>query len=305
MKLSAALVGVVFLLAGGHAVGATHCEDSRQMSSPDAVVSACTAEIQKNIGPRIDIAIDYVIRSHAFALKGDKDRAMADLNQALVVSPYLWEALTNRAVYYSNSGQLDLALKDYNDAILFHADNPDTYLNRAIVYSNLGQLDHAIADAEEAARRNPKYLKAHMFLVEIYLTAGKSEAAMNESAAALAAGAKPAALLNIRCWGRAVAGREPKLALEDCNQALLLAPNTASYLDSRGLVDLRLDDFEGAIQDYSAALATNPSLPTSLYGRSLAKRRKGDIAGANADAESAVKLDQRVAARFAGWGLTP
>ncbi len=57
-----------------------------------------------------------------------------------------------------------------------------------------------------------------------------------------------------------MAGLEPRLALADCNQALTLAPGNPSYLDSRGLVDLRLGDFDGAIKDYSTALAAMPSL---------------------------------------------
>ncbi len=305
MKLSAACAGVVLLLAAGQAAGATHCEDSHQMSSPDAVIAACTSEIQKNLGPRIDIAADYVIRSHALTQKGDKVRAIEDLNQALEVSPYYWEALVNRAVYYTNSGELELALKDYNDAILFHADVPEAYLYRAVVYDRKGDLDHAITDANEAVRRNPKYIEAHLFLMDRYVSAGRPDASIAEANAALALGAKPDRVFNSRCWARAVAGLEPKLALADCDQALTLAPGNPSYLDSRGLVDLRLGDFDGAIKDYDAALAGNAQQPTSLYGRSLAERRKGDTAGADADAAAAAAMDKGVAARFDGWGLKP
>ena len=305
MKLSAALAGVVLLLGAGQAAGAAHCEDSRQMSSPDAVIAACTSEIQKNLGPSIDIAADYVIRSHALTQKGDKARAIEDLNQAVEVSPYYWEALVNRAVYYTNSGELDLALKDYNDAILFHADIPEAYLYRAVVYDKKGDLDRAIADAAEAIRRNPKYVQARLFLMDRYVSAGRPGDSIAEASAALALGAKPDRVFNSRCWARAVAGLEPRLALADCNQALTLAPGNPSYLDSRGLVDLRLGDFDGAIKDYSTALAAMPSLAASLYGRSIARRRKGDVAGADADASAATAMDNSVAAQFDRWGLRP
>ena len=303
MKPLAAVVLAISVLVAGSARAAP-CVDLPHMSYPDAVITACTVEIQLSRS-RVDVATAYTVRSHAYALKGDKDRALVDLNQALAVDPYLWTALVNRAVFYSQAGQLDLALKDYDDAILFHADVPEAYLDRAIAYDKKGEPDRAIADANEAIRRSPKFLPAHLFLVDHYLAAGKLEAADQETAAALALGAKPAALFNSRCWARAVAGREPKLALSDCNQALALAPNTASYLDSRGLVDLRIPDSDAAIKDYSAALAANPNQPTSLYGRSLAKRRKGDVAGADADAAAATAMDKTVGDQFARWGLNP
>ncbi len=304
MKLPAIVVCAISLLAARQALGA-RCVDEVHTKSPDAVITACTAEIQKGVGARIDLSTDYIARSHAYSQKGDRERALSDLNQALVISPYFWGALVNRAILYTNEGQLDLALKDYNDAIIFNSNIPEAYLYRAVVYDKKGDLDHAIADAAEAVRRNPKYLAAHLFLVDHYLTAGKPEASTQEATAALALGAKPASLLNGRCWTRAVAGIEPKLALADCDQALALAPNNASYLDSRGLVDLRLDDFDAAIKDYSAALAGNPDQPTSLYGRSLARRRKGDTTGADVDAASAIAMDKSVAAEFASWGLKP
>ena len=43
------------------------------------------------------------------------------------------------------------------------------------------------------------------------------------------------------CWAKAIAGVALGSALADCNAALAKAPNVAGYLDSRGLVLLRLD----------------------------------------------------------------
>lgn len=76
-------------------------------------------------------------------------------------------------------------------------------------------------------------------------------------------------------------------------------------LDSRGLVYLRLGNFEAAIHDYDDALHADPSMPTSLYGRGLAKLRSGETAQGQADLAAAKKLDSGIAKLFADMGLAP
>ncbi len=69
MKLPAVLACAVSVLAAGQALGA-RCVDDPHMKSPDAVIAACTAEIQKGVGARVDLSTDYVARSHAYSQKG-------------------------------------------------------------------------------------------------------------------------------------------------------------------------------------------------------------------------------------------
>ncbi len=303
MKWSAATALVISLLVAGYAHAAP-CVDLPHMSHPDAVITACTAEIQLSRA-RVDVATAYTVRSHAYALNGNKEQALADLNQALAIAPYFWGALVNRAVFYTNAGQLDLALKDYNDAILFHADIPEAYLYRAVIYSKKGDLDHALADVNEALRRNPKYIAAYLFRADRDLDMGRSDFAITDATSALSLDAKSAQALNIRCWVRAVSGQELKSALADCDRAVALAPREPGYLDSRGLVELRLGDWDGAIRDYTSAVRLSAMMPTSLYGRGVAERRKGDLSAAQADTSAATAMDKRVAAQFASWGLNP
>ena len=52
-------------------------------------------------------------------------------------------------------------------------------------------------------------------------------------------------------------------------------PDTAAFLDSRGLVRLRMGDLDKSIADYDAALKLQPHSAWSLYGRGLAKGKKG------------------------------
>jgi tetratricopeptide (TPR) repeat protein len=108
---------------------------------------------------------------------------------------------------------------------------------------------------------------------------------------------------NNRCCDRAVLGRLEE-TLADCNEALRLAPDDPTTLDSRGFTYLKFGRFEQAIADYDAALGHNPRDPGSLYGRGLARlRSQNDPEGGRADPAAAKMLDPNVAAEFARYGL--
>ena len=111
--------------------------------------------------------------------------------------------------------------------------------------------------------------------------------------------------LNSRCWVRALAAEELEQALLDCNAALRMKPNTAQFLDSRGLVYLRQGNYDKAIADYDAALHLQPKNAWSLYGRGLAKSHKGLGAEAQSDIAAATALEPGIAERARQFGLAP
>jgi tetratricopeptide (TPR) repeat protein len=84
-----------------------------------------------------------------------------------------------------------------------------------------------------------------------------------------------------------------------------MKPNTAAFLDSRGLVYLRQKNYDKAIADYDAALRLQPKIVWSLYGRGLARQRKGMTAQAQADIAAATALEPTIATTAAKYGVTP
>jgi tetratricopeptide (TPR) repeat protein len=116
---------------------------------------------------------------------------------------------------------------------------------------------------------------------------------------------RTASALNGRCWARARLGQDLDKALTDCNAALKLDPGRPSYLDSRGLVRLRMGDLDGAINDYDAALKLSPNMAWSLYGRGLAELRRGAKDRGQADLAAAAKADPQIAEEAAKNGLAP
>ena len=114
---------------------------------------------------------------------------------------------------------------------------------------------------------------------------------------------KSAAAYNSRCRFRIKANLDLPLALSDCDDALRLAPNNATFMDSRGFVYLKLNRLDEAIADYDAALKVNPKLAGALYGRGLAKQKKGDQAAGDTDIAAAKAIRTTIADEFAKYGV--
>jgi hypothetical protein len=114
-----------------------------------------------------------------------------------------------------------------------------------------------------------------------------------------------ASAYNVRCWLLGRANRDLPRAMADCEKALTLRPDTASYLDSRALVYFRMGQFDRAIADYDAALERSPELSPSLFMRGVAKRRLGRTEEGDEDIDTATALDPDVAEAFAKFGVAP
>jgi tetratricopeptide (TPR) repeat protein len=92
-------------------------------------------------------------------------------------------------------------------------------------------------------------------------------------------------------------------ALEDCNKAIQLGPNDPATYDSRGLIHLKMDQLDAAIDDYTSAPRFDPKLASALYGRGLAKLKKGDKAGSDTDIAAAKTIQARIDNDFTRFGV--
>jgi tetratricopeptide (TPR) repeat protein len=67
-------------------------------------------------------------------------------------------------------------------------------------------------------------------------------------------------------------------------------PSDAVAYYDRGIVRVRLGEFQGAIADYSEALRINPNLASAYQNRGVARRDSGDKPGAIQDFHKAADL---------------
>jgi Tfp pilus assembly protein PilF len=177
------------------------------------------------------------------------------------------------------------------------------YIRRAIAYHAAGDYQRAIADDDAAIRLTPTSAIAFGNRGASHQDMGETSQAIRDFDSAIALKPDFARALSNRCFARAAANQALDQALADCNQALKAAPDDINALTNRGLVYLRMGQFDPALTDLNAALAVDVEKADPLYLRGLVKRAKGDAAGAAADIAAAKASDPNVAARLGRYGL--
>src|SRR4029078_4614984 len=84
--------------------------------------------------------------------KGEYDRALADLDQAIKLDPYYAGAIALRAQTHENTGAYELALKDYEEAIRLQPGRASALNVRCWTRAIVGELQAALADCNESLR---------------------------------------------------------------------------------------------------------------------------------------------------------
>lgn len=109
--------------------------------------------------------------------------------------------------------------------------------------------------------------------------------------------------LNERCWARALANQALDGALHDCRKAIKRYGDRADYLDSLGMVYLRMGNYAESIKAYRRTLSQSPHAAWSHWGLGLAELHSGQTGAGNAELATARSLDKEIAARAAKLGL--
>jgi tetratricopeptide (TPR) repeat protein/predicted aspartyl protease len=277
-----------------------------------ATARPAAPEPKGDIDARLDRPADaagYARRGAASAARHDYDAAIADLTRACELAPTESDYFYQRGMAHWGQKQPDLALADFDQAILLKPGDTDALLARASLRASRGDAPALIAaDLDAADPALPKEADAHLRLGHLYDDAGQPATAVVQYTKWIDShpqdDVRMPGALNSRCWARALTGQALELALADCNTALRMRPNTAAFLDSRGLVYLRQRNYDRAIADYDAALHLQPKRPWSLYGRGLARQHKAMMREAQADIAAATALQPEIASTAARYGIT-
>ena len=255
-------------------------------------------------------AAGFARRGAAFDARHDYDAAIADLTHACELAPNESSYFYQRGLAHWHKDEGDAALADFDQAIKLKPDNVDALIDRAALrLARQAPAGEVTADLHAAGQALPQQAEVRLRIGDLYESAGQPAAAVIEYSKWIDSHPRdnvfmPRALSS-RCRGRALAGLELEQALGDCNAALRMKPNTAPFLDRRGLVYLRKNDYDKALADYNAALNLQPKLAWSLYGRGVAKMRKGLTAEGQADIDAASALEPKIAQRAATYGISP
>ena len=209
-------------------------------------------------------------RARAQLRTSNRVAGFADLDRAVQVSPNDPQIRLVHAQSLLSRTRKEEGLKDLQALDATLPPQADDRLALAALFGQLDQFDRSIANYDQ-------WIKAHP----------------DDSRQPVA--------LNGRCWTRALAGRDLPLALKDCDAAVHRAESGA-FFDSRGLVELRMGQYDKAIDDYTRALLLAPRTAWSLYGRGLAWRHKRNPS-AQRELDAAVAIDPTLPARAKTLGI--
>jgi lipoprotein NlpI len=160
----AAIAACALLAAApAHALTQRDIDRCDPSTPPDDAIAACAAVIKSGRWSGKDLARAYSIRGGVYRRRGDYDRAIVDLTDAIKAEPNKAASIINRGSAYRAKGDLDRAIADFDDAVAFCRRgqcDPQThaaaYGNRGNAWRDKGDNGRALADYTEAIRVDPK-----------------------------------------------------------------------------------------------------------------------------------------------------
>jgi tetratricopeptide (TPR) repeat protein len=253
-------------------------------------------------------AAGFSRRGAAFAARHDFDHAIADLTRACELAPNEPQYFYERGVARVSNAQPFQAMSDFDQALKLKPDDVPALMARARLRLEGRDPAGAIADLDAVDRIVPRESDERLAMGNLYGASGRltfAIAQFDQWLPAHSEDARRADALHGRCRARAQLGQDLKKALSDCNDALRVYPNSPRMLEARGLVRLRMSDFDKSIADYDAALGANPKLAWALYGRGLDELHLGKRAEGQADMAKATALQPDLPEEAKRLGLTP
>jgi tetratricopeptide (TPR) repeat protein len=259
-----------------------------------------------------ETAADFGRRGAAFASRQEFDQALAALNRACELAPEDPEYAYLRGSVYWQLKQPDAAKADFDRALKLKPGDVPVLVARAELSLQRGDKATAGADLDAANAVAPKEADVRFQMAGVYEQLDRLIPAVAQLTLWIDSHADDARVplaLNSRCWFRALADVELPQALKDCNAALKGVdksnPAYARAADSRGLVFLRMRDYDRSIADYDASLRINPKNAWSLYGRGIAELRKQQTAAGNTDVASAQAIRPQIVQDSKRWEIVP
>lgn len=129
-------------------------------TDPDTAISACTALIEAS-SDQTEIASAHHNRGAAFALAGDRERAINDYTRAIELSDEpRASTYRSRGTAYGQLGQYGRAIQDFDLALALDPNDADTYADRGFAKFFLEEYAQAMTDLNAAIERDPQHFRA-------------------------------------------------------------------------------------------------------------------------------------------------
>ncbi|MGC1549114.1 MAG: aspartyl protease family protein [Rhodanobacter sp.] len=261
-----------------------------------------------NNGEAPKTAGDYALDGEAHLSRGEAKAAVADLNEAIRMAPDQATYYFARARANAADRQPDAALTDLDKSLSLDPKNVDALLMRADYRLTHKDRTGAAADVTAASALAPVGSPQARSIASLYIRLDQPAAALpilDDWIRLHSNDAMLGSALSQRCWVRGLSNQMLDDALKDCHKAIKRDGENPAYLDSLGLVELRLGHYPESIKAYEQAVAHMPRIAWPRYGLGLAEIRSGQTDVGHADLVTARALNPDIDARAAKFGLTP
>lgn len=160
-SLAAGVLLAAVIPAGAQdATGEALSADCSQSESPILRIEACTRLIEGSEDGEGNPAWAFTNRALAYERTGRLDRALADLNTALLLDPEYAVGYNNRGNLHARMGNLDAALADHAQAVELEPDYIEAWFNLGADFRDVGELEEAVAAYGAALGLDPDYVDA-------------------------------------------------------------------------------------------------------------------------------------------------
>ena len=255
----------------------------------------------------------YLAHAEAARIEGRMTEGLEACDRAIADQPAFMAAHLHRGLMLMDIGLNDTAINEFTTALAAHPDSANLYYFRGIAYLRQHRASDAVAQLNRAASAPgilsglySNVLAVRSLAWEMLGKADLAVADMGHASKVLTNDPENTyIMLYERCNTATIVGLLHS-ASDSCDGSIALradADNEAAY-ESRGLLDLKLGNWDRAIADYTKALYYRPELTQAFYGRSIARRAKGDVVAANADAANGQKGEPHIAEIMSRLGVS-
>lgn len=257
-------------------------------------------------GNKPKTADDYFLLGQAHLSRGETNAALADLDEAIRLTPDKSAYYLARAKAHEAGKQLDAELADLDKSLSLDLKNTDALMMRAGLRFARKDRAGAASDVAAAADLAPPGSALERAVASFYIRLDQPFTALPLLGNWIRLhddDAKLGDALAERCWARGLSNQVLDEALKDCKKAIRRDGENPFYLDALALVELRLGQYSESIKTYQKVVAQKPMSAWARYGLGLAKIHSGDKDAGHADLAAARALDPHIDTRIAKWGL--
>ena len=230
-------------------------------------------------------------RGDCHRLKGEREKALSGLEEALRHIPEDARVITSRGVTYRVMGRYQDALADLDHAITLDEKFAWAINNRGVVYYQMGRYREALADLDHSITLNEKAPWSFANRGWVYLQMGRYQEALADFDRAIDLNAKFAWAIGERGYTYYQMERYQE-ALADFNRRAALDEKDPTPLTQRGITLRQMERYQEALADFNRAIDLDDKNDWYWYCRALIHLLTDDESAFESDIDTAIKKAQ-------------